>query len=60
MAARDNTTTVQLTLSRFMTSQGVNYSELFAGALVAIVPVVIVFLVLQRYLVQGLETSGMD
>lgn len=60
LVARDNTTTVQLTLSRFMTSQGVNYSELFAGALVAIVPVVIVFLVLQRYLVQGLETSGMD
>lgn len=43
-----------------MTSQGVEYSELFAGALVAIVPVVFVFLVLQRYLVQGLETSGMD
>ena len=60
LVARENTTTMQLTLSRFMTSQGVEYSELFAGALVAIVPVVFVFLVLQRYLVQGLETSGMD
>lgn len=60
LVARENTTTMQLTLSRFMTSQGVEYSELFAGALAAIVPVVFVFLVLQRYLVQGLETSGMD
>lgn len=60
LVARDNTRTVQLTLSRFMTSQGVQYSELFAGALVAIAPVVVVFLFLQRYLVQGMETSGLD
>lgn len=60
LVARDNTRTVQLTLSRFMTSQGVDYAQLFAGALVAIVPVVIVFLFLQRYLVQGMTTSGLD
>ncbi len=60
LVARDNTRTVQLTLSRFMTSQGVDYAQLFAGALVAVVPVVIVFLFLQRYLVQGVETSGLD
>ncbi|MGA4508510.1 carbohydrate ABC transporter permease [Propionibacteriaceae bacterium G1746] len=58
LVTRSNTTTVQLALSQFMTSQGVRYPELFAGALVAIVPVVIVFLVLQRFLVQGVETSG--
>ncbi|MGA4669655.1 carbohydrate ABC transporter permease [Propionibacteriaceae bacterium Y1923] len=58
LVTRGSTTTVQLALSRFMTSQGVRYPELFAGGLVAIVPVVIVFLVLQRYLVQGVETSG--
>jgi len=60
LVARDNTRTVQLTLSRFMTSQGVDYAQLFAGALVAIVPVVLVFLFLQRYLVQGMTTSGLD
>lgn len=60
LVARDNTRTVQLTLSRFMTSQGVDYAQLFAGALVAIVPVVVVFLFLQRYLVQGMTTSGLD
>lgn len=60
LVARDQTRTVQLTLSRFMTSQGVDYAQLFAGALVAIIPVVLVFLFLQRYLVQGMTTSGLD
>ena len=58
LVTRGDTTTVQLALSQFMTSQGVKYPELFAGGLVAIVPVVLVFLMLQRYLVQGVETSG--
>ena len=58
LVSRGSTTTVQLALSQFMTSQGVKYPELFAGALVAIIPVLVVFLVLQRWLVQGVETSG--
>lgn len=60
LVARDNTMTIQLALSRFMTSQGIDYAQLFAGALVAIAPVVVVFLFLQRYLVQGITTSGLD
>lgn len=59
LVTRQHTRTVQVTLSQFMTSQLVNYPELFAGALVAIVPVICVFLFLQRYLVQGVATSGM-
>lgn len=58
LISRDATRTVQVALSQFMTSQGVKYPELFMGALVTIVPVVGVFLFLQRYLVQGLVTSG--
>lgn len=59
LITRGGTTTVQVTLSQFMTSQLVNYPELFAGALVAIIPVVGVFLFLQRFLVEGVETSGL-
>lgn len=59
LVARDSTRTVQVALSQFMTSQGVRYPELFMGALVTIIPVVGVFLFLQRYLVQGLVTSGL-
>lgn len=59
LVGRDATRTVQVALSQFMTSQGVRYPELFMGSLVAIVPMVFVFLFLQRYLVQGLTTSGL-
>jgi len=55
-----NYRTVQVSLSTFMTSQGVNVPQLFTGALVAIIPVVLVFLFLQRYLVEGVERSGID
>lgn len=59
LVGRDATRTVQVALSQFMTSQGVRYPELFMGSLVAIVPMIFVFLFLQRYLVQGLTTSGL-
>ena len=42
-----------------MTSQGVRYPELFMGTLVAVLPMLLVFLFLQRFLVQGLTTSGL-
>lgn len=54
----DATRTAQVTLSRYMTSQNVRYPEVFMGALISIVPVMIVFLLLQRWLVEGVETSG--
>jgi multiple sugar transport system permease protein len=59
LVGRDATRTVQVALSQFMTSQGVRYPELFMGSLVAIIPMVFVFLFLQRYLVKGLTTSGL-
>lgn len=59
LISRESTKTVQVALSQFMTSQGVDYPQLFMGALVTIVPVVFVFLFLQRYLVKGLVTSGL-
>lgn len=52
--------TVQVALSQFMSSQGVDVPQLFVGAAVAILPVLLVFLFLQRYLVQGVERSGID
>ena len=42
-----------------MTSQNVRYPELFMGSLIAILPMLVVFLFLQRFLVQGLATSGL-
>lgn len=56
----DRMRTIQVTLSRYMTSQNVQYPLIFAGALVTLIPTIIVFLFLQRHLVTGVEHSGID
>ncbi len=61
LIAQDNQhRTIQVALSQFLTSQRILYPELFMGSLISIVPVVLVFVFLQRYLVQGVERSGID
>ncbi len=55
-----NAWTVQVALSTFLTSQTVNIHELFVAAAVSIVPLLLVFVLLQRYIVAGVERSGID
>ena len=50
--------TVQVALSTFLTAQTINLHELFLAAAVSIAPLVLVFVVLQRYLVQGVAETG--
>lgn len=50
--------TVQVVLSTFITAQTINIPELFMGVAVAIVPLVILFLFLQRYIAEGIARSG--
>ncbi|WP_407553264.1 carbohydrate ABC transporter permease [Streptomyces sp. Pv4-95] len=52
--------TVQVALSTFTTAQSLNLHELFVAATVSIAPLVIVFLLLQRYIVAGVERTGID
>ncbi|MBA8795852.1 multiple sugar transport system permease protein [Friedmanniella endophytica] len=52
--------TIQVALSQFLTSQRILYPQLFLGSLVSMIPVLLVFVFLQRYLVQGVERSGID
>ncbi|AVH55190.1 MULTISPECIES: carbohydrate ABC transporter permease [Streptomyces] len=51
--------TVQIALSSFLASQTVNLPELFAGTTVAVLPLVVMFLVAQRHIVQGIAMSGL-
>lgn len=61
LVAQDNDhRTIQVALSQFLTSQRILYPELFMGSLISIIPVVLVFAFLQRYLIQGVERSGID
>ncbi|HET7397204.1 MAG TPA: carbohydrate ABC transporter permease [Intrasporangium sp.] len=50
--------TVQITLSTFLTAQSVQVSQLFMAALVAILPLLLMFLFLQRWIVEGVERTG--
>lgn len=50
--------TAQIVISTYLTAQTINLPELFMGAAVAAAPLVIVFLIMQRYIVQGVRMSG--
>jgi len=54
----DNMWTVQVTLSGLLTAQTIVIHELFMGAAISILPLLVVFLFLQRYLVQGVAQTG--
>lgn len=50
--------TVQVVLSTFLTAQTINLSQLFAAALLGVLPLIVVFLLMQRYIVEGAKFSG--
>jgi len=50
--------TVQVILSSFLTAQTIDLSQLFTAALVGAAPLVVIFLLLQRYIVEGVKLSG--
>lgn len=50
--------TVQLMLRLFNTQYSSNYALIMAAATVALIPVLILFVFLQRYFVEGVATSG--
>lgn len=51
--------TIQVVLSNFLNAQVLNLHELFIGATIGILPLVIIFLFLQRYIVEGYKQSGL-
>jgi multiple sugar transport system permease protein len=46
-------------LAGFVAEHGTDYGLVMAGATVAVIPVLVVFLLLQRYVVQGIALSGL-
>ncbi|PHV70052.1 sugar ABC transporter ATP-binding protein [Sporanaerobium hydrogeniformans] len=51
--------TIQLGLRLFITQFSAEYSLIMAASIVTLVPVLIVFLSLQKYFVEGIATSGL-
>lgn len=50
--------TVQVALSSFLTAQTIQIHELFIAAAISIVPLLVVFVFLQRWLVEGVAQTG--
>ena len=51
--------TLQLGLSYLNSEYGVEWRMLMAGTVVTTLPVILIFLALQRYYVQGITLSGL-
>lgn len=53
-----DTWTVQVVISTFMTAQTVNLPAIFMGAAVSVLPILLFFFLVQRYIVEGVKTTG--
>jgi multiple sugar transport system permease protein len=53
-----NVRTIQVYLSSFLTAQSFDFTGLFAAGLLAVLPIVVVFVFLQRWLVRGVAETG--
>lgn len=51
--------TVQVYLSSFLTTQTFDFTGLFAAGLLSVVPVLVVFVLLQKWLVRGVAETGL-
>lgn len=55
---RQDMQTVPLAISRFVQSYGADYTMLGASALIGLIPVVLVYLFLQRYFIKGISAGS--
>ncbi len=53
-----STWTVQVVISTFMTAQTINLPAIFMGAAVSVLPILLFFFLVQRYIVEGVKTTG--
>lgn len=54
----ESTWTVQVALSTYLNSYRINLPALFAGSLLSVLPLILLFFVFQRHIVQGVKFSG--
>lgn len=52
--------TVQVALSTYVTAQSVDLTGMFAAALISMVPLLLMFVFLQRWIVAGVEQTGIN
>lgn len=55
----DKMKTIQLGISMFYTQFGVEYGLIMAASVCALIPVVIIYIFFQKFLIQGIATTGL-
>ena len=56
---QDHTTwTIQVMLSQYITNQRIILHNVFLGSLIALLPILVIFFILQKFIVQGVTLSG--
>ena len=53
-----STTTLSAALAKLQGQFGSNYPQIMAGALMAVIPMIIIYLIIQKQFVEGIATSG--
>jgi multiple sugar transport system permease protein len=51
--------TIQLGMQKFITQYGSEYGLIMAAAVCALIPVIIIYILLQKFFVQGIATTGL-
>ena len=51
--------TIQLGLKMFISQYSSDYGLIMAGSVVSLIPVIIIFLCLQKYFVEGVASTGL-
>jgi ABC-type glycerol-3-phosphate transport system permease component len=57
--SKNEMSTVQIGLRRFQGEYGTDWNFILAAAVLAIIPVTVVFLLFQRYIIDGISTTGL-
>ena len=59
MCIRDSMYTLPVALALFAVgANGTNYGLLLAGSVVVVLPMIVIFVFLQRYFIQGIASTG--
>ena len=58
VAPRTEATTLTAALSRLQGQFGNNYPQIMAGAFMAVVPMIVLYLIFQKQFIEGIATSG--
>jgi multiple sugar transport system permease protein len=55
----DKNKTIQLGIRKFITQYGVEYGLIMAASVCALIPVLIIYFIFQKYFIQGIATTGL-